>query len=361
MKGIEELSHADLGQALGFISGLAAAKDQTELRDRVLASLHDLVPADSVTFTEIGTASGEARWWTDPPEVGEAGDVEAFAAHLHEHPIASHHAAHGGADAVQFADFLSERELHRLGIYNDFYRPLGVEHQLAIAIDAPTGLNIPISVQSADHGFDLRARAMLELLHPHLTRAYERVEVETRAAALLATLERAEAAAVVILARDGAIEFTGGRATEWLTAYFDRPATPDALPAALIERLEGWREPPGYGDVAESRVAGMRVRAAGRLLTIRYVRSAGVETLLLEERRQHPDPTELRELGLTRREAEVLIAAAAGGTVDELGERLVISPHTVKKHLENIYRKLGVGSRAEALAVATDPATAEPR
>ena len=53
---------------------------------------------------------------------------------------------------------------------------------------------------------------------------------------------------------------------------------------------------------------------------------------------------------LTAREREVLDLVADGETNAAIAERLWISPGTVKKHLENVYEKLGVGSRTAALA-----------
>lgn len=52
---------------------------------------------------------------------------------------------------------------------------------------------------------------------------------------------------------------------------------------------------------------------------------------------------------LTEREVEVLAAIAEGLTNHEAGRRLYISSSTVKKHLENIYGKLGVHNRVEAI------------
>jgi DNA-binding CsgD family transcriptional regulator len=53
---------------------------------------------------------------------------------------------------------------------------------------------------------------------------------------------------------------------------------------------------------------------------------------------------------LTTRETEILELVAAGLTNAAIAERLWISPGTVKKHLDNIYAKLGVANRTAAVA-----------
>jgi DNA-binding NarL/FixJ family response regulator len=53
---------------------------------------------------------------------------------------------------------------------------------------------------------------------------------------------------------------------------------------------------------------------------------------------------------LTAREVEVLAGLADGSGNKEIARRLEISLHTVKFHIEAIFRKLGVRSRAEAVA-----------
>jgi DNA-binding NarL/FixJ family response regulator len=68
---------------------------------------------------------------------------------------------------------------------------------------------------------------------------------------------------------------------------------------------------------------------------------------------QRTQPTASTTHGrLTRREHEVLTLLGDGLRWNEIAERLIISPKTVATHAENIRRKLGVTSRAEAVAVA---------
>jgi DNA-binding NarL/FixJ family response regulator len=57
-------------------------------------------------------------------------------------------------------------------------------------------------------------------------------------------------------------------------------------------------------------------------------------------------------LGLTEREAEVLLWISYGKSNADISEVLTISPRTVQKHLERIYEKLGVETRAAAAAMA---------
>ena len=56
--------------------------------------------------------------------------------------------------------------------------------------------------------------------------------------------------------------------------------------------------------------------------------------------------------GLTAREAQVLRLLASGKTNRDIAVELVISEHTVGRHLQNLYAKLGVSSGAAATAYA---------
>jgi DNA-binding CsgD family transcriptional regulator len=91
-------------------------------------------------------------------------------------------------------------------------------------------------------------------------------------------------------------------------------------------------------DTAEVDAA-LRAVAAG--LTVRAPRG--------QSRNFGPLPEESSIL-LTPREIEVLVALAHGLSNKATARHLGISPHTVKFHIESLFRKLGAGSRAEAVA-----------
>jgi DNA-binding response OmpR family regulator/DNA-binding CsgD family transcriptional regulator len=65
------------------------------------------------------------------------------------------------------------------------------------------------------------------------------------------------------------------------------------------------------------------------------------------------DTQSLKEqFSVTGREADVLLWIANGKTNREIGQILEMSPRTVNKHLEQIFKKLGVENRTSAAAVA---------
>jgi DNA-binding NarL/FixJ family response regulator len=66
-----------------------------------------------------------------------------------------------------------------------------------------------------------------------------------------------------------------------------------------------------------------------------------------------PDPMSLGP-PLTDREKAILEAVAAGRTTSEISKELWISEHTIKFHLTNVYRKLGVSNRTAAVRFALE-------
>lgn len=76
------------------------------------------------------------------------------------------------------------------------------------------------------------------------------------------------------------------------------------------------------------------------------------DTELIAKAAQHEESTSNTNTVLTDREAEILTYAGYGLTNKQIGRQLFISDRTVQGHLKNIYHKLGVGTRTEAVTAA---------
>jgi DNA-binding CsgD family transcriptional regulator len=89
----------------------------------------------------------------------------------------------------------------------------------------------------------------------------------------------------------------------------------------------------------------------GEARLVAHLVAEGSEALLLlEGQPTRRDPARLAALGLSPRESEVLGGVAEGRTTREIAATLGLSPRTVQTYLERVFAKLGVETRAAAVA-----------
>lgn len=82
--------------------------------------------------------------------------------------------------------------------------------------------------------------------------------------------------------------------------------------------------------------------------------SPEIKDIMLKNYRNKVEPSKksMSEYNLTHRETEVLQYLVAGRTYQQIATALMVSPFTIRRHMENLYRKLAVNSKAEAVAIA---------
>ena len=156
-----------------------------------------------------------------------------FERHMAEHPLIRYPELDGRA--VTFSDFYSRPRFHDLGLYQEFFRQLSLEHQLAIKVPALAPLLIVLCLnRSGGCDFSGRDRALMNLLRPHLVQAYRTAEVFTELRRGVALLERGPDGlrrGLVVVTGDGRLGFATDRAQRWLDRYFGgRRSGPDRLP-----------------------------------------------------------------------------------------------------------------------------------
>ena len=179
-----------------------------------------------------------------------------------------------------------------------------------------------------------------------------RLESHLRTARMMSTAMNAmdaTAKAVVVLDGGGRISWRTAKARKWLAQYLQQDDALERLPGELGAWIDG---------LIAGKASGERLlRMADRELQLWLTPSQmpGEYILLLDER---PLAAPRASLGqayqLTERECEVLLWLAKGKTNRDIGDILGISPRTVNKHLEHIYIKLGVETRAAAASLATN-------
>jgi len=148
--------------------------------------------------------------------------------------------------------------------------------------------------------------------------------------------------------RDGSVLWATPQAATLL-----RAASPDDAAGAAVPglRLPGW---PALAEHEAPRLPPVTL-PDGHRVEFQHVGQIGPDELLLRVTTSDPgrEETLLRDrLGLTAREAEVLLWLGRGKSNRDIAEILVMSPRTVNKHLEGVFAKLGVENRASAAALA---------
>ena len=130
---------------------------------------------------------------------------------------------------------------------------------------------------------------------------------------------------------------------------------------ALRQAVAAWRDLEAPYEAARVRVLlGLAFRAVGDQDSAEMELDAACQ--VFAELGAVPDRARVEALsrpalvpptaGLTGREVQVLALVATGQTNREIAIELSISDHTVRRHLQNIFAKLGVSSRAGATAFA---------
>jgi DNA-binding CsgD family transcriptional regulator len=225
----------DLAPVLDLFAAVEKAMDPDALRRLAVGALADLLPCEHVLWGELDTHAMRplAAVTSDGTEV----DLVAFARHAAAHPLIAHHVRTGDPGPLRLSDFASTRRLRRLGVWDEFYRPLGVDRALCVALASAGSTAVGIAFHRRGRDFDEGERRLVARVRPALSAA------------------------------------------------------------------------------------------------VRDARCATIATG-----------------GLTGREEQILRMVGAGAANGEIALALEISPRTVEKHLEHVYRKLGVAGRYAAIA-----------
>ena len=155
---------------------------------------------------------------------------------------------------------------------------------------------------------------------------------------------------IVLLDRNQRIAWTSPRAEGFLDEAFPHRADNDAALAWLQGDDPGQALPPATGRRA-IRVQRMGQGEFGE--TMFLLREIAAPALAAPSAASSAASSRVPEAALTPRETEVLSWLAKGKTNRDIADILGMSPRTVNKHLEHIFEKLGVETRAAAAALAS--------
>lgn len=324
---------------------------------QALDALGTAVPYDCATFDVVDLETHQCQFDVRPATMGRPEWTwETYARYLPQNPYYQYVRQTGDASAHRLSEFVSEQELRRTGLFSEVFEPAGIRFQIAMGLPARRPAVVGLSLSRSRRDFTHREADQLNALRPHLIQAY-------RSARRIAAYERALRGVTEVLAEAGQAVLVLGddfplrddqKAARLIGRYFAAP--PDGtLPAQIADWLaeEQVNRRSGGGSPIRSPLVS---RQGPRRLAIRFIPGTDerADMLVLDERREDGDASSLQSLGLTVREAEVTGWLVRGKSLDQIAKQLAISPNTVRTHVERVYRKLGVSSRASATALVLD-------
>lgn len=251
------LRRTDLEAVLTFLGDVAELEFEEPYPIDFVVRLQDLVPCDAITYQDLDYRAHCLYTMVGLPDEDGAVGEEVFWS-VAPCPIFSYRDRTRDLDAVRMSDVIGRRQYQELSIYQEYFRPNGIDHAIDLRLARPRRYRSFILFRRPGASdFSERDRGVLELLRPHLYRLEAQAALRRRLAETL---------------RD----------------------------------LNGDADRSVYRD-------------------------------------------------LTSREREIVELVAEGKTNAEIAAILWVAPSTVKKHLEHVYAKIGVGRRAAVAAARYAP------
>lgn len=366
---METLRHSDILALNTAIGEIYAARNLETFYQSVFSSIRAIIPYELCSCADASIHP--ARFLKLTTSSQEHDDVSskllpAFNAHLHGHPLIPHCFS---GNVVKTTDYLSTSQFKSTDIHNEYYRHLDVETQICFSIPVSRQKVSLFALSRKLSDFSETDRLLLTLLKPHLLNALRNVmELDSirLERALLRKGAEAQRQGVVLCQQNGMIIAISEIAWEMFGRYFAVTlAEGDLLPGALARWLETETEfaPPTVENTGTSRSLGrltsqverdafIVVKDSKRLI-IKLMNDVTNGEYILSITEYDPGVLlrNLQRYGLSPRETEVLRWLSKGKTNVEIAVILSMSKRTADKHLEHIFAKLGVETRAAAVAI----------
>lgn len=337
-------SEADFRLVAESLLGLHQHKERETIWQAMIQALDRIVPSMAVAYNEVDHLENRIRIHHNHSSPGEVEKLTP-AVHLfaHEHPVNNFQMATNCKSAMAISDFLTQRQFKRLGLYNEWYKPLGVNHQMSLYLPSPSHLQIALTLQRDKTAFSEKDRFLLNQLAPHLALAYE--NTTTRQPGLKINRRTPEVrrftGSIFLNSAGEVIADRYSVLTRINSAFGIRRR---AVPPAIAD----WFKLQTSQPLSIQPNSKLIIRQEKSVWTFRLRPDSEDSFEVLVECKTTDPITAIEQMGLTTREAEVLYWIAAAKTNLEIAAITGARVRTIDKHVERILQKLGVENRQAA-------------
>jgi DNA-binding CsgD family transcriptional regulator len=336
-----ELSNLEVIEHIHRCDSLEAFPEQ------LLRELGGLIEHNLAGYNEVNVHLKRAIVTFYPDDDAYQWMVQPFEKNLLQNPVLGFFEDSGEGQAMAISDFLSEDEFHALPIYHEMFEQVQTEDQIVIGLKLDDGIFLSLAFNRSHRGFTHEERQILNLVRPHIARAYlnlaERAADRTNSTYLEAALKESGLGVIEFDATGQVIGSSGLRVMEHLRPFFPSAGEDaSAPPESLRELVAGF-------SLTDSESERHQFKQGDEQLVV-HLRKRGDHVLLIASKGVS-EKKAARIYGLTNREAEVGRWLCEGKTNQEIAEILNITPDRVKIHMQHIYAKIGVKNRKNAAVV----------
>ena len=176
------LTGSDLRAALDALQSISEASASTsEFARSGLACLPRLVGSELTTLSICDLDSGHRAVVSDQPGAISPGEIAVFDHYFYDHPLVRDHGRNPRAVTKRIVDLLPDGRFEDTPLYNDYYRPIRIDHVMAVPIHVDGRFLVSFVLNRSRRCFSDRDRGFLDLLRPHLGSLY-RLSLATGAA-----------------------------------------------------------------------------------------------------------------------------------------------------------------------------------
>jgi DNA-binding CsgD family transcriptional regulator len=165
------LSSRELRAALDTLHAIGeACAGTTDFARRGVEHLPRLVGSDLTTLVVCDLDQGHRT--VVPSGMVSRREIEVFDRYFYEHPLVREHGRNPNAVTRRIDDIVAPAEFRRTPLYNDYYRPIRIEHAMAMPIHVDRRFLVSFVLNRGGSAFTDRDRDLAEVMRPHLANLY---------------------------------------------------------------------------------------------------------------------------------------------------------------------------------------------
>lgn len=314
---------------------------------RIGKALTSVVPSE-VSAIEVFDRNGdyaERRWSNSDLEISR--NFESFLANRFSHPLFKEFVVSGMRSPVRISDCVDDRGFHATGMFNEFFRPLRISKQVAVALPSDS-VGIPVlALARSRPDYTDEEKSVLRELIPNIRRQIAAEQTWGHYDLLITQLMGVELPVALVTFHEYVVH-SAPQVFDLLDRFFpDSSRDRSQLPRELVLRLRS------RSGMSCSKYTFRSPERSQSSLVITVCDSQNGDQQILSFREIEPAQSKLaKRFDLSPRLIDVLLLIEEGCSNKQIAERLRISPNTARTQVEKLLHKMHVSNRTQAASVA---------